>query len=203
MAMDPKKGGKCWSCKHCTDIGSYEHNEKSPYFRKCNCSGKEPMAPCVTNCASYVWNGKGANPTNATSKPAEPAVDTSSIITTSDVKETAGFSKIILIVAVLLVAALIAVFAITFSKYEPKEEPKVPETSDFVPDEPHIEGQPAVIIYKEELNLREKNTTKSDIVASMPSGATVYVLAEDGEWSQVNFEGYIGWCKSKHLEYVD
>jgi len=43
MSIDPKKGGKCWSCKHCEDIATQTHNEQGSYYRKCRYLLSEPL----------------------------------------------------------------------------------------------------------------------------------------------------------------
>lgn len=57
MAIDPKKGGKCWSCKHCEDVG-FESEYDAVYVRKCTKSGHDYIDKCTNYCSSYIWDGK-------------------------------------------------------------------------------------------------------------------------------------------------
>ncbi|MBQ3147424.1 MAG: hypothetical protein IJB91_06825 [Oscillospiraceae bacterium] len=76
MSIDPKKGGKCWSCKHCEDIATQTHNEQGAYYRKCTKSGHEYIDTCRFSCSDYVWDGK--DPAFAPPAPAaSPAVNAS------------------------------------------------------------------------------------------------------------------------------
>ncbi len=58
MYEDPKKGGKCWSCKYCEDIATQTNNPAGSYYRKCNKSGHEYVDTCKFSCSDYVWDGK-------------------------------------------------------------------------------------------------------------------------------------------------
>ena len=58
MSIDPKKGGKCWSCKYCEDIATQTNDPSGSYFRKCNKSGHEYIDTCRFSCSDYVWDGK-------------------------------------------------------------------------------------------------------------------------------------------------
>lgn len=55
MAIDPKKGGKCWSCQYCEDIATQDDNPSGSYYRKCTKSGREYIDTCCNYCSDYVW----------------------------------------------------------------------------------------------------------------------------------------------------
>lgn len=57
MSIDPKKGGKCWSCKYCEDIATQDDNPSGSYYRKCTKSGKQYIDTCSFYCSDYVWDG--------------------------------------------------------------------------------------------------------------------------------------------------
>ncbi len=58
MNIDPKKGGKCWSCTYCEDIATQTNNSSGAYYRKCTKSGHEYIDTCKSRCGDYVWDGK-------------------------------------------------------------------------------------------------------------------------------------------------
>ena len=58
MSIDPKKGGKCWSCKYCEDIATQDNNPSGSYYRKCSKSGKQYIDTCSFYCSDYIWNGE-------------------------------------------------------------------------------------------------------------------------------------------------
>lgn len=58
MSIDPKKGGKCWSCKYCEDIATQDDNPSGSYYRKCTKSGREYIDTCCNYCSDYVWDGQ-------------------------------------------------------------------------------------------------------------------------------------------------
>ncbi|MFO0725818.1 MAG: SH3 domain-containing protein [Myxococcota bacterium] len=52
------------------------------------------------------------------------------------------------------------------------------------------------------LNLRRGPSTSNAIILTMPSGATVDVLAQSGVWYSVNYRGTAGWAHGNYLEAV-
>lgn len=58
MSIDPKKGGKCWSCKYCEDIATQDDNPSGSYYRKCSKSGKQYIDTCSFYCSDYIWDGE-------------------------------------------------------------------------------------------------------------------------------------------------
>lgn len=52
------------------------------------------------------------------------------------------------------------------------------------------------------LNLREKPTTSSKILATLPRGTTVIILGESGDWFEVEYDSVIGHLHSSYVEVV-
>lgn len=78
MSIDPKKGGKCWSCKYCEDIATQDNNPSGSYYRKCTNSGKEYIDTCSFTCGSYVWDEKTPENSYTSSASSSPSVSSSS-----------------------------------------------------------------------------------------------------------------------------
>jgi len=51
--------------------------------------------------------------------------------------------------------------------------------------------------------MRQKESTSSSIICSIPNGATVKVLAKGDVWSKVVYENHTGYSMSKYLAYGD
>ena len=49
------------------------------------------------------------------------------------------------------------------------------------------------------MNFRMKPNTNAPLIDRIPCGETVDVLSEDGEWSQVRWNGHTGYMMSKFL----
>lgn len=76
--------------------------------------------------------------------------------------------------------------------------PSEPET----PDEPIADAKPAVVTLKnplDSLNLRQKPTTASSILARMPHGTQVNLLSREGEWSRVQYGTLTGYVMTSYL----
>lgn len=78
MSIDPKKGGKCWSCKFSEDIATQTNNEDGAYYRKCTKSGHEYIDTCKFSCSDYVWDGKDPDFAPSTSSSSSSSSATSS-----------------------------------------------------------------------------------------------------------------------------
>lgn len=52
------------------------------------------------------------------------------------------------------------------------------------------------------LNLREKPTTSSKILATLPRGTTVIILEESGDWYTVEYNAVIGYLHTSYVEVV-
>ena len=88
-SIDPKKGGKCWSCQYCEDIGTHQYEDHETYMRKCNRSGHEYVDACQTQCSDYAWDGK--TPENTV-----PSSGSSSVSSSGNSGDTGGVIKTVL-----------------------------------------------------------------------------------------------------------
>lgn len=207
MAIDPYKGGKCWSCKHCTDVGYYDEDADAVYQRKCTYPGKEYLENCTKYCSSYVWDGKDSRFNyTARSVPSGSFYDSektsssssSSSYSSSSSSSSSGSGKgciIALIVIGLIIGA--AAFFLTTKPAELKVNTK--ETTS----QTATNQKAAVIKHTGNVNLRKKASSKSDIITSMAPGSQVTVFEETKNWAKIEFEGQKGWCFKKYLKFND
>lgn len=108
MDINPKEGGRCWSCKHCEDIATQTNNPSGSYYRKCTKSGHEYVDTCKFHCTDYVWDGKHEENVPSTH------TSSASVSSPSSVKTSApSTSK----VAFKLIAALLTTAAFAFIGY--------------------------------------------------------------------------------------
>lgn len=204
MAIDPYKGGKCWSCKYCEDVGYYDENLDSVYKRKCNYPGKEYLDYCSKSCYSYVWDGKDSDfnytyksvPSGSYysgSSSASSSSSSSSYSSSSTGSSSSGCGKGCLI-AVIIAALLLggAYFLFSADLFGGKETTSQGPTTD---------QKTAVIKHTGKVNLRKKASSKSDIITSMEPGTTVTVFEETKKWAKIEFEGQTGWCFKKYLDF--
>lgn len=82
MSIDPKKGGKCWSCQYCEDIATQDDNPSGSYYRKCTKSGREYIDTCCNYCSDYVWDGQYTE--NASSSSSTSTYDTQNYASSSN-----------------------------------------------------------------------------------------------------------------------
>ena len=76
--------------------------------------------------------------------------------------------------------------------------PAAPST----PDEPIADAKPAVVTLKnplDSLNLRQRPTTASSILARMPHGTQINLLSREGEWSRVQYGTLTGYVMASYL----
>ena len=76
--------------------------------------------------------------------------------------------------------------------------PAAPST----PDEPIADAKPAVVTLKnplDSLNLRQRPTTASSILARMPHGTQINLLSREGEWSRVQYGTLTGYVMTSYL----
>lgn len=52
------------------------------------------------------------------------------------------------------------------------------------------------------LNLRAADELDAEILAQIPNGSELFVISSDGEWSNVSWNGIVGYCKSEYLTKV-
>lgn len=209
MAIDPYKGGKCWSCKYCEDVGYHDEDLDSVYKRKCNHPSKDYLDSCTKYCSSYVFDGKdsrfdyttksvpsGSYYSSGSSSSSSSSSGTSYASSSSD---SSGCSKGCLI-TLIVIGLILAIGYFFFSgRYV---------DLDFGKEEPTSQGtteneKTAVIKHTGNVNLRKKATSKSDIITSMPPKTKVTVLEEKKNWAYIDYEGTKGWCYKKYLDFQD
>ena len=117
MSIDPKKGGKCWSCKHCEDIATQTNNEEGAYYRKCTKSGHEYVDTCVFSCADYVWDGKDPDfaPSNAGSSSSSSSASSSTAPATKGAGKAVG--KLIGALITTAIFAFLGYLLLGYSEY--------------------------------------------------------------------------------------
>lgn len=204
MAIDPYKGGKCWSCKYCEDVGYYDENLDTVYKRKCNYPGKEYLEYCTKYCVSYVWDGKDSQfnytcrsvPSGSyyDSESTSSSGSSSSSYSSSSSSGSSGGGKgcvIALIVIALLIGAAVFFLTKPASLGVSKQETTSQSASNH---------KTATIQHTGNVNLRKKASSKSDIITSMAPGTTVQILDETENWAKVTFEDKTGWCFKKYLK---
>lgn len=208
MAIDPYKGGKCWSCKHCTDVGYYDEDLDIVYQRKCTYPGKEYLQNCTKYCASYVWDGKDSRfnytarsvPSgsfyNSDSSSSSNSSSSSYSCSSSSSSGSSGGGKGC-IIALIVIALIIGVAVFLFSAKPADVSVEQNETSS----QTTVNRNTAVIEHSGNVNLRKKASSKSDIITSMAPGTEVTVLDETKKWVKIEFDGYTGWCFKKYLKF--
>ena len=85
---------------------------------------------------------------------------------------------------------------------EPTITPTPIPTPSPTPDISKIPGRVALVRVESKLNLREKPSVKSAVLAEIPAGAAVQVLRQGQVWSKVIHADQTGWVGSKYLEIV-
>ena len=172
--INPKKGGKCWSCKYCDDIGTPDGDGE--YYRKCTKSGHEYLDTCKFYCSDYVWDGKYAENSPSGSS------------TTSSSGAGCGIA-IIVIIVLAIVAGSIFVFPKVFSGYSEKKEVTVSQQITAV-----------VCNVNYALNMRDAASSDGNVITTVPKGETVVVLEQGEEYCLVEYGEYQGYCATECLE---
>lgn len=208
MSVDPKKGGKCWSCKFCEDIGTQTCEDDVTYVRKCNKSDKVYIEKCDDTCADYVWDGHTAEYwKQAASDTADAPVFNSVRVPPAPRNSTA---KWIIPVIVVIALLLVGVVALLIKSSRPSSaagrQPTVSETaaSTEAPTEAPTEPpsyETRIVRTKSGagLNLREKPNVDAEVVVLMDYGASVKLMQERGDWAYVLYGEHTGWCSMKYL----
>lgn len=117
MSIDPKKGGKCWSCSHCEDIATQTDNENGAYYRKCTKSGHEYVDTCSFSCPDYVWDGKDPDfaPSASSSSSSSSATSSSSAPATKSAGKAVG--KLIGALITTAIFAFLGYLLLGYSEY--------------------------------------------------------------------------------------
>lgn len=190
MAIDPKKGGKCWSCKHCEDVG-FESEYDAVYVRKCTKSGHDYIDKCTNYCSSYVWDGKDPE-FNYTSS-------SSSSSSTSYSSSSSGGGIAGKVVGGIVVLAILGYAGFkTYAALNPSsgDENKPAQSTESVA----TNQKTAVCNAKHALNMRSGPGEAHEKVGSIPRGETVIIEKEENGWAYVDYNGVKGWCAMNYLE---
>lgn len=193
MAIDPKKGGKCWSCKHCEDIG-FESEYDAVYMRKCCKSGYDYIDKCTNYCSSYVWDGK--DPEFNYTPSSSSTSSSSSYSSSSGGGSVAGkVVGAIIVLAILSYAGYKTYLALNPPSAEGNEQTESVESVN-------TDKKTAVCNAKSALNMRSGPGEKYEKVGSIPRGETVIIEKEENGWAYVEYNGTKGWCAMNYLEIV-
>ena len=192
MAIDPKKGGKCWSCKSCEDVG-FESEYDAVYMRKCCKSGHDYIDKCTNYCSSYVWDGKD---------PEFNYTATSTSTSTSYSSSSSGGSGVagkiiggLIVLSILCYAGYKTYNALNPSggeRYEPAQASEVIEENKMT----------AICNAKNALNMRSGPGENYEKIGSIPRGETVVIEKKENGWAYVDYNGQKGWCSLNYLEIV-
>lgn len=52
------------------------------------------------------------------------------------------------------------------------------------------------------LNLRAAGSLNAEILAQIPNGSELFVISSDGDWSNVSWNGIVGYCKAEYLSRI-
>lgn len=209
MDIEPKRAGKCWSCRYCEDVGTYRYEDSTSYMRKCNKSGHDYVDSCSHYCDDYVWDGhtteywkEGTSSSSSSSFSSYSSSSSSSSYSSSST--SSGSGKGCLIVAAVIVAILV-IIGIVVSVIGNSSDSKTPATDvpgnsyNSSDSTDYLNKTAIVSTRKSDLMLRSEPSAKASVVASMPKGSKVTILLEEGDWSYVEYQGKTGWCASKYL----
>lgn len=200
MSIDPKKGGKCWSCKYCEDIGTSQCEDYTSYIRKCNKSGHDYIDKCQYYCSDYVWDGHTEVPGGSSSSSSSYSSSSSS---SSDLQALEDTNKGCFIgIIVLVVLAVIGFFVsqVFFGGKAAEEAPaKEPASYEAVYEE-SLNITAKVDTNSKSLNMRAGPSKDYDVVGTLPKGATVTIHKKEGKWAYVEYKGKCGWCSTSYLK---
>lgn len=184
-SIDPKKGGKCWSCKYCEDIGT--PSGAGDYYRKCTKSGHEYLDTCKFYCSDYVWDGKYAENTSSSSSSSSSSYSSSSSSSSSSSGSGCGVGIII----VIIVAVLIGLGALF-----------LPRITNGESRRPAEEQRVTAVVYNVNvaLNMRDAASQDSNVIATVPKGEEVIIIEEGTDYHYVRYGEYEGYCAADCLE---
>lgn len=209
MSVDPKKGGKCWSCKYCEDIATQTDNPSGSYYRKCNKSGHEYIDTCRFYCGDYIWDGKteqNASPSSSSSSSSTKSTASSSSYSSASssynaTPSTSSYSTphkknkwLPWVLLLILLGSYAIYYAIFFVKPNSATDSGSETTLSTEPTYPV-----AYVNISDTLNLRIGPGQSYDLITAMPNGAEVYVVETKSGWSYVIYENQRGWCSAQYL----
>ena len=84
---------------------------------------------------------------------------------------------------------------------QPQEASSSLDSGLPVPDTPAPRRtKSGTLVTRTNSNVRAEASTAAEKIAEIPKGTTVNVLAKDGEWRQVAYEGGTGWVRADNFE---
>lgn len=172
-SINPQKGGKCWSCKYCEDIGT--PSGAGDYYRKCTKSGHEYLDTCKFYCSDYVWDGKYAENTSSSS---------------SSSSSSGGCGCGVVIVIILIIAALVG-GGLFFA-------PKIFGGKK----EQAMSYQATAVVYNVNysLNMRDAASSSGNVIATIPKGEAVQIIELGTDWHYVQYVEHRGYCSADCLQ---
>ena len=196
VEVDPKRCGKCWSCKHCSDLGTYRYEDHVSYMRKCTKSGHEYVDSCQSYCSDYEWDGHTTDYSGSSSS--SSSYSSSSSTSTTDDSSGCGKGCLIAIIVIAILAAIAFFVPNIFSASE-NEVTKEPVQYEAQYEE-SLNISAKVNTKSDSLNLRGGPSTKYDTVGTLPKGAQVTIHHKEGNWAYVEYDGVFGWCSGNYLK---
>lgn len=194
LGIDPKKGGKCWSCKYCEDVATQTNNPSGEYYRKCLKSGKEYIDKCKFYCSDYIWDGKTAQNSSFSSSSNSYSSSSSgssySSSSSSSSSSSGGSGCGVAIVVILIIAALIGGGAFLIPKiFGGRSETGVAQ-------------QATAVVYNVNyaLNMRDAASSDSNVITTIPKGETVQILELGTDYHYVQYGEYQGYCAAECLQ---
>ena len=201
--IDPSRCGKCWSCKHCEDIGTFTYEDYLSYMRKCTKYGHDYVDSCQSSCSDYEWdghtpeNGKSSSYSSGSSSSSSSSSSSYSSSSYSSSSDGSGCGKVILIIAI-IVGALIAFMVFGGANLFSKKAPASADPDTTLVTTMHISA--VVKTSGSNLRMRSGPSTDYDVVESLPNGASVTILDQKDSWSMVDYNGTVGWCFTEYLK---
>lgn len=200
--IDPKRGGKCWSCRYCEDIGTHGYDGSTFYMRKCTNSSKDYVDSCTSSCGSYVWDGE----TTEYWKQSSYSSSSSSSYSSSSSSSSGGGKGCLIAVIVVVALAIIGYIGLGVMGEIAKEEKAKENTysADGYYDNAYgsddAEAKTATVRPSEGLRLRSGAGTSYSKILTMEKGETVTVIELENGWAYVDYYGTKGWCSADYLD---
>ena len=221
MSINPKKGGKCWSCIHCEDIATQNGNPNSDYYRKCKSGKHKYVDTCSFSCPDYVHDPKypendiaappvlGNNGTAKVQQPVtpthNPSAPTAHTPTSQPEKKSGKTAIIIAIIAV--VVALCAVGFLVYNMYFSSDSIVGGSDKTQQSEEAYLYISAVAVGTEHTIPMKAGASSSSDTVTSISDRANITVLKKETDWWYIEYSGIKGWCESKYIieatDYVD
>ena len=230
MSIDPKKGGKCWSCIHCEDIATQNNNSDAKYFRKCKNANHKYIDACCFSCADYVHDPKYPeneiapaifsndgtvkvnNPASPAYKPPSPPAHTPPAYTPPSAPPTAkqkkGGKVAVIIAIVAVIIALCAVGFLVYNMYFSSDSNSSNSSNkNSQSEETYLYISAVTVGTGHTVPMKKEADSASSTVSSIPDRADITILKKETDWWYVEYGGKKGWCEAKYIiestDYVD